>query len=136
MRRIFENYLRKRALKPIVGGVPHILRDRYGASETYTSGQVSSSAKLTKMKLSLLPFAVAALCSENEFLKAYPDLDIEDRQVFRQELSRLFGIEEDQLNCRSLLAVFRNPVGLNANHQPGRHLFGLGDGGGAGGGGE
>ena len=112
MKRFLDSYFRRRELRPIVGGLPHLLKHRYGRRKFYKSGQVRTTFDLSKLKPDLLPITAAALCNQDEFLKACPDLNEHDRQVLRQELIDLFKLEERDLNGLGLLSAFPKPIGL------------------------
>lgn len=57
----------------IVRKLPGALNHRYGADDYYTSGQVRATARVLKIRDRYVPFALAALCTKEEFLSADPE---------------------------------------------------------------
>lgn len=93
----------------MVSALPHVLKARYGASDYYTAGQVETAARQLKLGSGVLPYAVAVACSEDEAAAH----GLERRTYFdlRDDVARLFWLDESRLHCRQLLFSFKNPVG-------------------------
>lgn len=71
MKRLF-NGSRKKQFAMIVRKLPGALKHRYGADDFYTPGQVRATARVLQIRDRYVPFALAVLCTKEEFLSADP----------------------------------------------------------------
>ncbi len=109
---------KRRSLRPVIRTLPHSLMRRYGKGNFYTVGQVLATARALNLKSELLAPAGAVACSPEEFLKADPLITQHDYAAIRTEISQLFLIELSDLNCRSLIDMFRSSVGVENPFSP------------------
>lgn len=110
---VIADYFRRRMLRPVLRQLPHLLAKRYGAGVFYTAGQVRSATKVMKLDPKMVPAAFAIGCTASEFLGADPLFTEKNYRAEREEIARLFRIDERNLNCRFLTTSFRNPVSLD-----------------------
>lgn len=111
MLKFLADAYRRHQLKTVAKALPHLLAQRYNPAQHYTAGQVATTAGKLKIDPALMPYAFAIACNEEEFLKALPDSSGETYGNLRAEFGRLFSIDVDRLNAKTLTSSFRNPVG-------------------------
>ena len=113
MLKFFRRLILRRKLRVVISTLPHLLKERYGAGEFYTVGQVETASSLLKVKASILPYALATACTPEVFALADIGPARQNYEALRQEIGALFDIDEHRLNCKGLLFEFRNPIGKN-----------------------
>jgi len=111
MLKFLAEVYRRHKLRAVAKALPHLLTQRYNAAQTYTVGQVATTADKLRIDPALRPYAFAIACSEEEFLKAQPDSNGKTYHSLRAEFACLFSIDIDRLNAKTLTSSFRNPVG-------------------------
>lgn len=113
MLKFFRRVILRRKLRALIRTLPHLLKDRYGASEFYTAGQVETACRLMKVKASILPYAFATTCSSEAFSLADMDPAKQNYEALRDEIGALLDIDDNRLNCKGLRFEFKNPIGKN-----------------------
>lgn len=113
MLKFFRRLILRRKLRVVIRTLPHLLRERHGAGEFYTTGQVETACSLLKVKASILPYALATACTSEAFALVDIGLARQNYEDLRKEIGALFDIDEHRLNCKGLLFEFRNPIGKN-----------------------
>ena len=134
MFRFIDNFVRRRRLRPVVIDLPRLLKKKFGGSDFYTPGQVTTATNALKLKPGLMPAAHAIALTPQDFSIAEPDLNTTDYQNVRAEIARLFHLDEWRMNCRTLLGDFRaSKSSAYANDASSGGVGGGGPGGGLGG---
>jgi hypothetical protein len=111
-----SDYFRRRQLRPVIGQLPHLLERRYGAAAFFPVAQVRSTVIAMKLHPRVLTAAYAVACDVKEFLSAHALFTEQIYRAERQEIARLTGLDERDLNCRYLTKVaFSNAVGEGSN---------------------
>lgn len=113
MLKFVRRLILRRKLRLVIRALPHLLKERYGAGEFYSSGQVETASSLLKLQASLLPYALATACSPETFATAGVGMGKQSYEALREEICVLFDIDEYRLNCKGLLFEFKNPIGKN-----------------------
>jgi len=113
MLKFLQRLILRRKLRVVIRALPHLLKERYGAGEYYSAGQVETACGLLKVRASILPYALATACTPETFAAADAGSGNQAYEALRKEICGLFDIDAHRLNCKGLLFEFRNPIGKN-----------------------
>jgi hypothetical protein len=100
-----SDYFRRRQLRPVLSQLPHLLERRYGAAAFFPAPQVRATVTAMKLNPRVLTAAYAVACDAEEFLSAHSLFTDQLYLAERQEIARLTGLDERDLNCRYLTKV-------------------------------
>ncbi|MBC8050709.1 MAG: hypothetical protein H7X92_11285 [Chitinophagales bacterium] len=93
---------------PKVGAV---LKQHFGASGNYTAGQVKRALTETNAANDLHPLIYATACIEEEFLKAQPELTLEDYKTLRAETVKILDLPHSNLSMRLFMQRHSAEIG-------------------------
>lgn len=113
MLKFLRRLILRRKLRGVIRTLPHLLKERYGAGEYYSVGQVETASSLLKMNASVLPYALATACTSETFASSGSGSGTKTYEALRDEMCALFDIDEHRLNCKGLMFEFKNPLGKN-----------------------
>ncbi len=102
----FLNRSRRKQFRIIVRKLPGALARRYGADDFYTCGQVRATAKVVKIRDRYVSFALAALCSEQDYLSADSEHEKWAYRERRELLAEETDLDETILRGTKLVSIY------------------------------
>lgn len=102
MLKSIRRYFGRRNCAPVVGAVPVWLARNFGAHEVYSQGQVKRAGIELKLDAALIPIALAACCTVDEFHRAFPSSLSADYHALRSQLTDLYELPTEAFTCKHL----------------------------------
>jgi hypothetical protein len=96
-----KRWRQRRRLSPVVSVLPWALTKSYGAASTFTPGQITRACEKRKIKLMLVPYALAAYCKADDLTSTGKMSSIEIAKL-RAELVATFDLSYSNFNVEDI----------------------------------